>query len=53
LTKKALIIALKEKWIAGAGLDVMRMKIMFLQNFLSLQNTVLTPHTASATVELE
>ncbi len=49
--EKALIAALKEKWIAGAGLDVFEDESSIPLELRSLPNTVLTPHTASATVE--
>ena len=46
-----LIRALKERWIAGAGLDVFEDESEVPEGLRSLPNTVLTPHTASATVE--
>jgi lactate dehydrogenase-like 2-hydroxyacid dehydrogenase len=46
-----LITALKEKWIAGAGLDVFEDESSIPMELRELPNTVLTPHTASATVE--
>lgn len=49
--EKALITALKEKWIAGAGLDVFEDESCIPMELRELPNTVLTPHTASATVE--
>lgn len=49
--EKMLIEALKEKWIAGAGLDVFEDESKIPQELIALPNTVLTPHTASATVE--
>lgn len=49
--EKALISALKEKWIAGAGLDVFEDESKIPEELYELPNTVLTPHTASATVE--
>ena len=47
----ALITALKERWIAGAGLDVFEDEASIPAELRELPNTVLTPHTASATVE--
>jgi glyoxylate reductase len=47
----ALIRALKEKWIAGAGLDVFEDETHIPEELRSLSNTILTPHTASATIE--
>ncbi|MXV44871.1 2-hydroxyacid dehydrogenase [Saccharibacter sp. 17.LH.SD] len=49
--EKALITALKEKKIAGAGLDVFQNEPDINPEFLTLANTVLQPHQASATVE--
>jgi len=44
----ALIGALRERWIAGAGLDVMELEPTLADNPLhSMLNVVLTPHTAS------
>lgn len=47
----ALIKALKEKWIAGAGLDVFEDESLVPEGLRNLPNTALTPHIASATVE--
>ncbi len=56
----ALITALKEKWIAGAGLDVFEEEANIdlassastvNPELLSLPNIVLTPHIASSTIE--
>lgn len=49
--EKSLIVALKERWIAGAGLDVFEDESSIPTELYELPNTVLTPHTASATVE--
>ena len=49
--QKALVRALKEKWIAGAGLDVFEDESKVPEELRTLSNTVLTPHTASATFE--
>lgn len=50
--EKALLKALKEKKIQGAGIDVWEKEPTHLNNPLfKLDNTVLTPHIASATVE--
>ena len=49
--EKVLIEALKEKWIAGAGLDVFEDESNIPMALRELPNTILTPHTASATVE--
>ncbi len=49
---KALVKALKEKWIAGAGLDVFYQEPLPLDDpILVLDNVVLTPHLASNTIE--
>lgn len=47
----ALVQALTEKKIAGAGLDVFEHEPSLTSGLAELQNVVLTPHTASATVE--
>lgn len=49
--ESALISALQEKRIAGAGLDVFQNEPNINPAFLSLPNTVLQAHQASATVE--
>lgn len=51
IDQKALIKALKEKKIAGAGLDVYEDESGVPEELRKLNNTVLTPHTASATIE--
>jgi len=45
----ALIAALREKRIAGAGIDVFEGEPAFNQDFLQLDNVALTPHIGSAT----
>lgn len=47
----ALVEALKNKTIAGAGLDVFENEPALASGLADLPNAVLTPHTASATVE--
>jgi len=47
----ALIRALKEKEIAAAGLDVYENEAQISAELRALSNVVLTPHTASATLE--
>jgi len=48
----ALVKALKEGWIAGAGLDVFEQEPLPADHPLTkLKNVVLTPHTGSATIE--
>jgi len=45
--EKALVRALRERWIAGAGLDVFEKEPIELDNpLLKLDNVVLTPHYA-------
>ncbi|AMM53392.1 glyoxylate reductase [Pyrococcus kukulkanii] len=46
---RALIKALKEGWIAGAGLDVYEEEPYYNEELFSLENVVLTPHIGSAT----
>ncbi|MBI2112769.1 hydroxyacid dehydrogenase [Candidatus Woesearchaeota archaeon] len=49
--EKALIQALKRRQIAGAGLDVYESEPQVNLRLTALDNVILTPHTASATVE--
>jgi len=49
--EKALIKALKEKWIFGAGLDVYEHEPNVDEKLKKLDNVVLQPHSASATFE--
>lgn len=51
IDEKALVIALRKKIIAGAGLDVYEFEPNLAPGLTKLSNVVLTPHTASATVE--
>jgi glyoxylate reductase len=52
IDEKALYTALHEKWIAGAGLDVFEDEPIHPDNpLLALNNVVLTPHLAGATLE--
>lgn len=48
---QALIAALRERRIAAAGLDVFENEPAFAPAFLELDNVVLTPHIASASVK--
>jgi len=47
--EKALVDALKEKEIFGAGLDVYEQEPKVHPELITLENVVLTPHSASAT----
>jgi glyoxylate reductase len=47
----ALVRALREGWIAGAGLDVYEHEPEISQGLLPMPNTLLLPHLGSATVE--
>jgi D-3-phosphoglycerate dehydrogenase len=48
----ALVKALKEKWIAGAGIDVFYKEPLPLDDpIIELKNVLLTPHLASNTIE--
>lgn len=49
--EEALVWALKEGEIAGAGLDVYEHEPEISKELLKLGNAILTPHTASATFE--
>lgn len=51
VVEKDLIKALKDGLIAGAGLDVFENEMNIPDELLVMSNVVLTPHTASATVE--
>ena len=49
--EKALAQALKKKTIWGAGIDVFEFEPQITKELLKLDNVVMTPHTASATIE--
>lgn len=49
--EKALVKALKGGWIKGAALDVYEEEPKLAPGLAKLENVVLTPHTASATIE--
>ena len=49
--EKALVKALTEKWIFGAGLDVYEHEPKVTEKLKKLNNVVLQPHSASATFE--
>jgi glyoxylate reductase len=49
--EKALYIALKEKRIAGAAIDVYEDEPRFVEGLETLDNIVMTPHIASATIQ--
>ena len=50
----ALIRALEERWIAGAGLDVLEQEPPELENaLLQMENIILTPHVASASARFD
>ncbi len=51
LNEKALVKALREKWIFGAGLDVYENEPEITDELKKLNNVVLQPHSASATYE--
>jgi glyoxylate reductase len=50
VNEKALAKALTEKWIFGAGLDVYEHEPKVTEELKMLDNVVLQPHSASATV---
>lgn len=49
--ESALVAALKNRTIAGAGLDVYEKEPELVEGLVQLDNVVLSPHTASATIE--
>lgn len=49
--EKALAKALKEKWIFAAGLDVYENEPNIAKELTHLDNVILQPHSASATIE--
>jgi lactate dehydrogenase-like 2-hydroxyacid dehydrogenase len=49
--EKALVQALRERWIAGAGLDVYEYEPQLTAGLTELDNLTLAPHIASASVE--
>jgi glyoxylate reductase len=49
IDEKALAMALKEKWIFGAGLDVYENEPKVNSKLLNLNNIIIQPHSASAT----
>ncbi|MHA1333737.1 MAG: glyoxylate reductase [Candidatus Odinarchaeia archaeon] len=52
IDEDALVKALKEKWIAGAGLDVFTKEPIPQNNqLIEMDNVVLTPHIGSASIE--
>ncbi|ARM75697.1 2-hydroxyacid dehydrogenase [Acidianus manzaensis] len=51
IDEKALINALKNKWIGGAALDVFEHEPVITSELFNFDNVVLTPHLGSATVE--
>jgi len=51
VVETALVRALKEKWIAGAGLDVFEREPQLNPGLLECPNAVLTPHVGSSTVD--
>ena len=51
IDERALVAALKAKRLGGAGLDVYENEPKLAPGLAKLPNVVLTPHTASATVE--
>lgn len=51
VNEAALVQALSEGWIAGAGLDVYEEEPKIHPGLLSLPNVVLAPHIASASIE--
>ena len=52
VNQEALIAALREKRIAGAGLDVFWDEPLVPAELLTMENVVLSPHLGSATLEI-
>lgn len=50
IDEKALLVALREKSISGAALDVFEFEPKTVPGLLKLQNIILTPHIASASI---
>lgn len=51
IDERALVIALREKWISAAGLDVYQDEPRMAEGLAELDNAVLAPHIGSATVK--
>ena len=51
INETALIKALSERWIFGAGLDVYEQELNIPKELTCLENVVLQPHTGSGTIE--
>ena len=51
IDEEALSLALKEKWIFGAGLDVYEKEPQINSKLLKLKNIIIQPHSASATIK--
>jgi lactate dehydrogenase-like 2-hydroxyacid dehydrogenase len=51
IDEKALVVALKRKQIAGAGIDVYEFEPKLVPGLAKLPNVILTPHIASGTYE--
>jgi glyoxylate reductase len=51
IDEKALVEALRENWIAGAGLDVYEDEPAMAPGLAELENVVLLPHIASASLD--
>ena len=51
IDEQALVKALKNKWIFGAGLDVYEYEPNISEELKKLDNVILQPHSASATIE--
>jgi len=51
IDEKALVAALRKKQIAGAAIDVYEFEPKLTPGLTKLNNVILTPHIASATIE--
>jgi D-3-phosphoglycerate dehydrogenase len=53
IDEKALLKALRERWIAGAGLDVFEVEPPTLKELVQLGNCICTPHIGGQTEEAQ
>ena len=51
IDEQMLVVALRENWIAAAGLDVYQDEPRMAEGLAELENVILAPHVGSATVK--